>query len=84
MRIKAERTEEVNISQETMRQVAIRYIYERYGIMESMYVDKDGQLLDEVEISAGSHSYWETQLVKEKATEEDRILTQAIKLLGRR
>jgi hypothetical protein len=81
MRIKAQTTTEVTISDEQMRDICIKYITERFDIdPDTMYVE-NGKLIQEFEVSAGNHSYFEKNVLKKKASQADITLLGALKLI---
>lgn len=81
MRIKAQTTTEVTISDEQMRDICIKYITQKFDIdPDTMYVE-NGKLMQEIEVSAGSHSYFEKNVLKKKASKVDITLLDALKLI---
>jgi hypothetical protein len=81
MKIKAQTTTEVTISEDTMQDICVKYIEKTFGVdADIMYVE-DGKLMQEIEVSAGSHSYFEKSVLKKKASQADIVLLEALKLI---
>jgi len=76
MKIQVQRTEEVTINNKQMEKVTLQYLEERYNLKRDMLIE-NGELKREVEVSAGSHSFFQEEFIR-KATEEDELVLKMI------
>lgn len=83
MRIQVEQTSEVTVSKETMRKICLTYLEELLGYDPEVTFIEGKALVQEFEVSAGCHSYFEKTVIKRKASKADITLLEAIKLVQR-
>ena len=70
----------VDISDYEAKEIAVSVISKKFGICKSNYIDHDGCLCDESEISAGTHSSFESTKIR-IATPLDLAVIEVLKSL---
>lgn len=76
VRVTTTRYEEVDIHPRQIKEILLQALGKMYGMPPHAFV-KNGDLLREDEVSAGSHSYFEETKIR-KADEKDKWITQIL------
>jgi len=71
----------INLTDDQSAEIAIAHIKNTFGIHPHMWI-KNGKLMEEVEYVT-SHSWYSDEEVR-KATREDKIILEAVKLIHKR
>jgi hypothetical protein len=83
MNVTVEETRKVTLSPAEVRRVAVAAICEKVKLPKpDCYINEDGYLAYEYEDRRGSHSSFETEIVR-VATDDDRAAVKILELFGR-